>query len=785
MQQREEPMVADGSRRGRHLAPILTSFDHPPSQTLHRPHPIETIFYEKRDEHFPPAPPVATTASLLRESKFNLRGLFNRSRSASHVDSEPRSFVTNAATSSAQRPLLDGSLRSKTADVCVRPSVTEQPPVESSGQSKHSETSFLRGRLSRPNRAWESPPLFQAYPQAVKHACLQASISSADTILRMSNNNVNKNVRDQMMSSSLDLRILEDDVQRKTDDDTKKKHKRRMSGSTSKPEWTQKIYVLNTSGYLLQYSAEGSFDRLPEKVMQLGKDSAAFACDLIPGKHWVLQISQTATDEGVVGTNLTRSVLARMKMHRTDHRTSTSNFLLILNNPEEMDAWLVAVRKEIEALGGRKCRRGIGSRKTTEEAVQQLREKPSRRYLIKRDPNHFPDSETPQGLSPCVWGGHEPGLNSWVIPGVEAASISSSRRQSYHTRPSMESPSVSRKSVEDERSRLVEPQEGSRLSYLSTGTRTLVASRGSSTATSSTKVDPTSADLCSSIHAASELSMTNTRRTSVQTVPPPLDLRRKSFDPCTRRDSSGHRSTHADTEGSPTIKSQSPSTPNFSVPSFSKRYSSAPNGSKASNNPNPPLLPPNYRPPPPTLSITNEDDADLGGRHSSTDEQSFPKTDRSQSRTTTVANMPSKSLTPPEASSTLSAYQFPRRYSSLEYSRVTSQFFPSNHNSQAPGPPPSTALPAVPPPSTSQQTAQNTVPANAKKLRRPASMQVGSSKSLCKNPRPDLPTSGTRTAASAMKIHNRRSRAEFAAGPPTAPPPKCPLPATPLELMSC
>jgi len=785
MQRREEPMVGDGSRRGRHLAPILTSFDHTPNQTLHRPHPIETILYEKRDEHLPPAPPVAATANLLRESKFNLRGLFNRSRSAGHVDSEARSFVTNAATGPTQRPLLGDTSRSKTADVYVRPSVTEQPPVELSVHSKHVGAGFLRGRLSRPNRAWESPPLFQAYPQAVKHACLQASISSADTILRMSNKEVNKNARDQMMSRSLDLRILEDDVQRKTDDDTKKKHKRRMSGSTSKPEWTHKIYVLNTSGYLLQYSVEGSFDRLPEKVMQLGKDSAAFACDVIPGKHWVLQISQTATDEGAVGTNLTRAVLARMKVHRADYRTSTSNFLLILNDPEEMDAWLVAVRRAIEALGGRKCRRGIGSRKTTDEAVQQLREKPSRRFLIKRDPNQFPDPETPQRLSPCVWGGHEPDLKSWVIPGVEVAPISSSERPSYHTRPSMETSSVSRNSVSDERSRFDQPQEGSRLSYLSTGTRTLVASRGSSTATSSTKVDPTSADVCSSIHATSELSMTNTRRTSMQTVPPPLDLRRKSFDPCTRRDLSGHRSTHADTEGSPTIEGQSPSTPNFSVPSFSKRYSSAPNGSKASNHPNPPLFAPNYRPPPPTLSITNEDGADLSGKHFYTDEQLLPRNDYSQSWATTLTKTPSRPLTPPEASSSSSAHQFPRRYSSLEYSRLTSQFLPSNHNSQAQGPPPATSLPAVPSPSTSQQTSANTFPTNAKKLRRPASMQVGSSKSRCKLPTTDLPSSDTQIAASATKIRNRRSKAEFPAGPPTAPPPNCPLPATPLELMSC
>lgn len=783
MQQHGKSIVGDGPRRGRHLAPISTSFDVPPSQQPHRLHPVETILYERRDEHLPPAPPVAV--SLPRESKFNLRGLFNRSRSAGHVDPQARSLVTSGDTASAQRPLPGNTSRSKTADLYVRPSITEQPPVESSLHPEKPGAGLLRGRLSRPNRAWESPPLFQAYPQAIKHDRLQASILSADTILRMSNNKGNKNVREQMMLSSLDLGIMEDDVQRRKDDDMKKKHKRRISGSTSRTEWTQKIYVLVTSGYLLQYSAEGSFDRLPEKAMRLGKDSAAFACDVIPGKHWVLQISQTATEEGVIGTNLTRSVLARVRARRTDYRTPSSNFLLILNNPEEMDAWLVAVRKEIEAVGGRKYRPGIGSWKTTDEAVQQLREKSSRRYLIKRDPNQFPDPETPQGFSRGVWGDDELDPNSWVFPGVETASITSLRRQSYHNRPSMETPSMSRNTVSDGRSRFDQSQEGSRLSYLSTGTRTLVASRGSSTATSSTKVDSTSTDVSSSIHAAGKLSMMNTRRTAMQTIPPPLDLQRKSFDPCTRRDPAGHQSTHDDTEGSPSIKSLSPSTPNFSVPSFSNRYSSATNGGNASNNPKSTLVAPNFRPAPPILPITNENDADLNGRPSSTAEQSLPETNFSQSWTTTMTDTPSDSLSPPETLSTSSAHQFPRRFSSLEYSRVASQYIPGHHNSGAPHPPPNISLPAVPSPSTSQQTSPNTLPANAKKMRRPASMQVGSSKPHCRLPTTDLPSLGTLTTTSAAKLHNRRSRSEFAAGPPTAPPPNCPLPATPLQLMSC
>jgi len=67
-----------------------------------------------------------------------------------------------------------------------------------------------------------------------------------------------------------------------------KRHRRHLSGSISKADWTEKIYVLVTSGYLMQYAAEGPFDRIPEKMLQLSKDSVVFASDAIPGELFVL-----------------------------------------------------------------------------------------------------------------------------------------------------------------------------------------------------------------------------------------------------------------------------------------------------------------------------------------------------------------------------------------------------------------------------------------------------------------------------------------------------------------
>jgi len=113
---------------------------------------------------------------------------------------------------------------------------------------------------------------------------------------------------------------------------SKSKHRRKISGSLSKADWTQKIFVLVTSGYLLQYAGDGSFDRLPEKMMQLGKDSVAFASDVIPGKHWVLQISQAMDADGTPAAD-SRSLLSRLAFRGADYRRTATSLLLVFNSP--------------------------------------------------------------------------------------------------------------------------------------------------------------------------------------------------------------------------------------------------------------------------------------------------------------------------------------------------------------------------------------------------------------------------------------------------------------------
>ena len=106
---------------------------------------------------------------------------------------------------------------------------------------------------------------------------------------------------------------------------------------------------------LLQYAGEGSFNSFP-RVLQLGKDSVAFASDAIPGKHWVLQVSESMDADGTPTAD-SRSLLSRLAFRSADYRRTATSLLLILDSAEDMGSWIAAVRREIEALGGRKMSR--------------------------------------------------------------------------------------------------------------------------------------------------------------------------------------------------------------------------------------------------------------------------------------------------------------------------------------------------------------------------------------------------------------------------------------------
>ncbi|KAI5310620.1 hypothetical protein KEM55_004507, partial [Ascosphaera atra] len=199
---------------------------------------------------------------------------------------------------------------------------------------------------------WETPPLFKAYSRAIKYATLPSPCLSAETILR--NNQILQRSR---AGSTIDLSAVENDAY-EVDQTTGRKTRRRSyrpSEALNKSGWTRKIYVLDAEGHILQYAIEGAYDRMPEKTMLLGKQTVAFASDAIPGKHWVIQISE-AMEDPETGTG---TATADAKKHffgrlGADHKKDMpKSILMVLNSPEEMQSWLSAVRQEIEHFGGK------------------------------------------------------------------------------------------------------------------------------------------------------------------------------------------------------------------------------------------------------------------------------------------------------------------------------------------------------------------------------------------------------------------------------------------------
>jgi len=546
--------------------------------------------------------PLKTNKLERRESKGGLRSIFTRNNRSERNIIAPIQEDTPPASAFSERSMRAVAERSLPRSLSIKRTTTvgsETTPTTPKHTAKMSRMNLRsrsvkekKGTTKTPTRAptkspsaskpspkstkspprlpprtspaWDPPPLFQAYPQAIKHATLSASTLSADVILRMSNHKRNNSLRDEIAQTQQSGGGQDSVAAVKKTEKARSKHRRHISGSISKAEWTQKIFVLVTSGYLLQYAGEGSFDRLPEKMMQLGKESVAFASDVIPGKHWVLQISQAMDADGTPAADA-RSLLSRLAFRGADYRRTATSLLLVLNSAEEMDSWIAVVRREIEALGGKKHVSETGKPKP-DDNVMQLRARPNHRYLVQRDPDQFSNPSSPQSPTfapPWVIDHHIQESLKDVASALAEPPLLPIRPSTGHRSTSNSVTSHNEQQLESLR------DSTNRFSYVSSGQRTLITSQGSSPATSPTRESSNFDDF--PLKASMEdsrprpnASAINERRRSMQTMPiPVLEAHTsKSFRP------------HS-TYGGPSrpIRSHSPVTPNFSVPnSSSKRY---------------------------------------------------------------------------------------------------------------------------------------------------------------------------------------------------------------------
>ncbi|CAK4033480.1 Hypothetical predicted protein [Lecanosticta acicola] len=246
-------------------------------------------------------------------------------------------------------------------------------------------------------RAFDPPPLFQVWPQSTNYGTLQTTTPAPE----VRSTSPKSRLSSKIFLPGSDNSALQIPGNRASIDSraTIKTQLRPLpSGSSSQPILSRKLIVLVTSGYLLQYAETGPNDRLPEKILELGKDSAAYASDLIPGKYHVLQISQ-AVDQRGVAVAASHSLFSKIGLRKNATRRTASDFLLVMSDADEMAEWMTAIRKEIESQGGKRarCDSSTSRPRGSHPPKIDLEKTPSQshRYNVRRNPNGPSTVSTP------------------------------------------------------------------------------------------------------------------------------------------------------------------------------------------------------------------------------------------------------------------------------------------------------------------------------------------------------------------------------------------------------
>ncbi|CAI6089872.1 unnamed protein product [Clonostachys chloroleuca] len=495
-----------------------------------------------------------------RESRLGFRSIFGRSKTGKAADipalpSVPKAYANAPATTDLRAGAYSSPYSKAVAHTTV-PLYTAAEDQERTGNNMAAAkppAKVNRGHMA----SWDAPPLFKAYPQAVRYSTLPSCSTPADLLLKQ---------QEKTPGTPEDEKVK-----------PRRRHRRSKSGSHTDGEAKKKIYILVTAGYLLEYANDGPFDRLPEKVLKLNRHSAAFASDSIPGRHWVLQVASAMDSNGAVLPDTSRSIFSRLPFRGapTTERRSTSNMLLIFESAEEMDEWLATIRRAIQALGGKKFLSETGKPKG-EHAVP-LRERASQRTLVVRDPELYKNR-----------GAVCQSDYSWVQNGSDnRASVISFAMSDNGRDRSIDDFSTTNSVTSHDGQQLESLRNSSnRLSYVSSGQRTMVTSTTSSSPACSPTVDSFPSGLEDIGHYTLDTNTTETRmrfngsviadrRQSLQPVHPFAEV--KGGQPGQRPLST----TFSPTDSIGPLSAGSPA-PNFSVPSsrrFSTRISTFETGS--------------------------------------------------------------------------------------------------------------------------------------------------------------------------------------------------------------
>ena len=663
----------------------------------------------QRNKHDSMVPGSIAPNLKRRTSRFGLSSLFSKSKPLATEEVQDKLSVQWECDESAAAPMnVDTLEMQKSGPEPTSLESQDLPETDlpagplrnrASKPVLRSKPSFKKELTSKTSSAWDPPPLFQAYPQAVRHVTLRVPTISAEAILRLNaERNSNSNHKTESYTPEFNEMRL-----------PKEKRLKRPTALEvlSKGDWTEKIFLIVTSGYFLQYAGQGPFDRLPEKIMPLSKESAAFASDAIPGKPYVLQVSQIADEDGTLDTEASRSLFKSLGL-RSQIKRSASSFLLVFENPEELSSWMIAVRKEIQAMGGRIYRPDEFRKPAEVESIQRLHHKPSQRYLVKRDPHRFsqaPVSGIETRLSHNALSPDPPKqAGDPLDPGFL-------KRQSMATQKSIDSRTTSNTAESINQVHLDRLRESPRQSYASTVGKTTSSSRDSSPGPSPVMLHADVPKWAPKLNERRQLTSSYNR--VVKSAAQQMKISNKvNIEPTIFP--SMLPSSHRISQYTPQQqRTPSPAAPNFSVPTFSKRYSSS-NASSAlcgtaSKLQTPPTSLINASPSSPIISEEGEGTGKPGSIIGE-----FQHLQKSSPRAS-VGLLPSTSTPPPSAgssgppSSSEGSRPFSRRFSSLEYSRGVSPIQLAVQ-SPSPHPPPTAALPAIPGAKLSSRSSFITVP---------------------------------------------------------------------------
>ncbi|KAI1342317.1 hypothetical protein F5Y15DRAFT_299448 [Xylariaceae sp. FL0016] len=750
--------------------------------------------------------PLRADKSMKRASKVGLRSIFGKSRAAKEVE-EPPSLREGSRSAGLRASLAEinwtyklHSSRSEaslfsTLSMGPRPSTADllnPSPSRLGGANKDKPLPPTPPKVRAAATYWEAPPLFQVYPQAVKHATLPACNAPVEALLRLGEmrNSLAVNNDQNISSPNLLDQVDENGPERKAEGGKKRD---RLTRHKNALEWGQKTYVLVTSGYLLQYSSEGNFDRPPEKILQLTKDSAAFASDLIPGRHWVLQVAAFTDADGKPYLD-TKSLKSRLSLRASEKRP-VSNMLLVFESAESMDDWLAILRREIESLGGRKKLSETG-KPDQDERTAETEAEPSHRNLVVRDPDRFSKVILEDFSYNQEHALLDPTEQEFIGPKRE--STSESTLDDGSTTSLASSDGMRLESLRN-------GENNNRLSYISSGQRTIV-SNGSSPACSPTRAsfgrdieDVQGPPSAQEVRLRPNAAAISHRRQSMQTMIPGLDSAVDGHTPQSTIHESGHQLA-------PTPQV----VPNFSIPhaanlrlsslnaastTTSTHHSQSPeqeNGAKSSRR-KPPTALPMARP----LSVVVDQPSPRS-----------PCSRNSMSSMTTISHsLSSRALEKPESLSQHKAallkrfsspppshavdalrehsslddsrnlYQVPRSASSMGFHGSSGRYL-STAAEELPSFKRSTFI-AERSPRTSRYTYINGKERSSQRIEEP----IRSPASACSPRRSSSSLKGS-TQSLGVDAQNkallaRRSMPQLAEGPPPAPPPNCALPPIP------